>query len=623
MDDFPDSNYGKLNNDDFEQELARRSEELIAQRREYYKNKGDRKRSVQIRAEKKFKRKKKENPEVETPDTSAAPISWKNGRRLGRKGRELESEELTIYKAKAALVNYSGNKIRPEGAIHRTFRLIKNLIVQHKKMKRQPLYTAERRRKAYGDIFRDCWGPVADFLDGMEDCLWDFLSQFAKDFWDCILFIGDIIITIAYYGGSLALYLWDWVWEIRLWLEKHKRQLFGAFVISVSCIAFGAVFYSSIVAYEYSYYGKTLGVAKTKEDVYRTIDVLGDKLAEANGANITLDVERDIEFKRVYGLRMAVDSPDDILNTLTYMKDLQVRAFAINVNGEQLVILENQETAENVLKAIKSDNTSKEKDIEVKTAEFVEDIEIEEVGVLLGDIWNALDAKRYLETGSIKVQDKNAITRPFINVLTTEIQTYYEPIDFGVKYISNSNLYSDEQELVSEGILGENEIGALVSKRNGREIAREVVSTTRVSEPVDAVMYQGTKPIPPSDGTGTFIYPVKNYTITSKFGPRWGRMHNGVDLAAPTGTKIYASDGGRVTFAGWKSSFGYVVIIDHGGLYETLYAHCSKILVNAGDEVYQDKTIALVGSTGNSTGPHLHFEVHYKGVAYNPLNYLP
>ena len=128
--------------------------------------------------------------------------------------------------------------------------------------------------------------------------------------------------------------------------------------------------------------------------------------------------------------------------------------------------------------------------------------------------------------------------------------------------------------------------------------------------------------MPARIGTGPYIYPTKG-TITSRFGPRWGRMHYGVDIANNTGTAIYASDGGKVTSAGWENSYGYVVRINHGANVTTVYAHCSKLLVSVGEKVYQGQKIALMGSTGNSTGPHLHFEVRINGVAKNPLNYLP
>ena len=99
-------------------------------------------------------------------------------------------------------------------------------------------------------------------------------------------------------------------------------------------------------------------------------------------------------------------------------------------------------------------------------------------------------------------------------------------------------------------------------------------------------------------------------------------MHEGIDLAAPTGTPIKAADGGTVVSAGWHSNYGYMIIIDHGANTRTLYAHCSKLNVSAGNKVYQGQVIGLVGNTGRSTGPHCHFEIHINGRTVNPANYV-
>lgn len=120
------------------------------------------------------------------------------------------------------------------------------------------------------------------------------------------------------------------------------------------------------------------------------------------------------------------------------------------------------------------------------------------------------------------------------------------------------------------------------------------------------------------------IRPVSG-TITSRFGAVSSRRvskHTGLDIAASTGTKIKAAAGGTVTFSGYKGSYGYMVVINHGNGVETYYGHCSKLYVSAGQKVNQGDIIAAVGNTGNSTGPHLHLEIRVNGVAYNPQNYL-
>lgn len=121
-----------------------------------------------------------------------------------------------------------------------------------------------------------------------------------------------------------------------------------------------------------------------------------------------------------------------------------------------------------------------------------------------------------------------------------------------------------------------------------------------------------------------YIWPTRG-TLTSGYGPRWGRMHKGIDIAAPTGTPIYAAAPGEVVSAGWNSGgYGNLVDIRHADGSLTRYAHNSKVLVRKGDRVQQGQKISLMGSTGFSTGPHLHFEIHPSGRgAANPMAFLP
>lgn len=117
------------------------------------------------------------------------------------------------------------------------------------------------------------------------------------------------------------------------------------------------------------------------------------------------------------------------------------------------------------------------------------------------------------------------------------------------------------------------------------------------------------------------VRPV-NGSITSRFGRRGSGVHTGLDIATSSGTPMKAAAAGQVIYSGWKGSYGNLVIIDHGNGIQTYYAHCSRLYVNVGQSVGQGETIAAVGSTGNSTGPHLHLEIRVNGVAKNPQNYL-
>jgi murein DD-endopeptidase MepM/ murein hydrolase activator NlpD len=128
----------------------------------------------------------------------------------------------------------------------------------------------------------------------------------------------------------------------------------------------------------------------------------------------------------------------------------------------------------------------------------------------------------------------------------------------------------------------------------------------------------------PSDSTPSasgFIWPV-NGPVVSGFGMRWGRMHEGIDIAVGSGTPIHAAASGRVVYAGWMEGYGNLVAIDHGGGLSTAYAHQSSIAAGVGQTVSQGQTIGYVGCTGHCFGPHLHFEVRVNGSPVDPLSYL-
>jgi murein DD-endopeptidase MepM/ murein hydrolase activator NlpD len=150
-----------------------------------------------------------------------------------------------------------------------------------------------------------------------------------------------------------------------------------------------------------------------------------------------------------------------------------------------------------------------------------------------------------------------------------------------------------------------------------RESAK-LAASIRAAESSGIVASTGAGRSPSAAG---LIWPV-NAPVTSPFGMRWGRMHEGVDLGAGYGSPIHAAAAGVVVYAGWLGGYGNLVVIDHGGGLSTAYGHQSRIAVSYGQQVAQGEVIGYVGSTGHSTGPHLHFEVRINGSAVDPLGYL-
>ena len=193
-----------------------------------------------------------------------------------------------------------------------------------------------------------------------------------------------------------------------------------------------------------------------------------------------------------------------------------------------------------------------------------------------------------------------------------------EVVEFKTVKKESDKYYKGDTFVEQEGRNGYQTFEGTITKEGGVEVGREGEVIEERPKVRDKIILVGTAERPKTAPTGTYAMPIGAYTFTSGFGPRWGRMHTGVDLAAPTGSPIYASDGGTVIRAGYYGGYGNCLDIDHGNGRVTRYAHCSKLLVSSGEQVYQRQQIALVGSTGNSTGPHLHFEVRLNGSAVNP-----
>jgi murein DD-endopeptidase MepM/ murein hydrolase activator NlpD len=163
---------------------------------------------------------------------------------------------------------------------------------------------------------------------------------------------------------------------------------------------------------------------------------------------------------------------------------------------------------------------------------------------------------------------------------------------------------------------------ALVATRADRkELEQHLVALEREEARVRARLAGNVAPGPIRRGSGRLIWPISG-AFTSPFGMRWGRLHAGVDLAAPEGTPIRAAESGKVVLAGWTGGYGNYTCIAHGGALTTCYAHQSRYGTSAGASVSQGQVIGYVGNTGHSFGAHLHFETRINGAPVDPMGYL-
>jgi murein DD-endopeptidase MepM/ murein hydrolase activator NlpD len=209
-----------------------------------------------------------------------------------------------------------------------------------------------------------------------------------------------------------------------------------------------------------------------------------------------------------------------------------------------------------------------------------------------------------------------AVPEPDLKLRITKGEVYEEDYNEDPVIIENDSWYTTKEVVLEEGTTGHRERNDVVVYENGVEASREMIHENIMVASTAAVIERGTI-IPP-----TYIKPLSGGHYTSGFGYRWGRLHKGVDWGCPVGTTVYASCGGTVIQAAYSGGYGNVVVISHPDGRMTRYAHNSKLLVKAGQYVEQGQAIALSGSTGNSTGPHVHFELYINGSAVNPLKYI-
>ena len=229
------------------------------------------------------------------------------------------------------------------------------------------------------------------------------------------------------------------------------------------------------------------------------------------------------------------------------------------------------------------------------------------------------------ESSIIRPDQELLITtpEPVLSVTWSEIARFSEVYDLPTEYVYNDEWFTNKSVTITQPSAGYHEAVALITRKNDDETERQVLYEEIGMEPVAKVVEKGTI-APPS-----YIKPISGGRISSGFGKRSAptagatTYHQGVDLATPLGTPVWASSGGTVSFAGWGGGYGNVVYVDHPDGRQTRYAHLSKIYVKVGQSVNQGQVIAASGSTGRSTGPHLHFEMRIGGVAKDPRDYVP
>ena len=404
--------------------------------------------------------------------------------------------------------------------------------------------------------------------------------------------------------------------------------------------------------------------------------LLQAKLKERYGKNV--EINEKVELKPSHATKKSIsENVDLVIADLCDVLSVKGECGAIMINGKRTAVLKNTFEAEQVLKDVLSHYTpdvGKGDEDKVIGVEFTDDVSVEpyytdddavlstvqayelmtqtkestyDYVVKAGDSFNAIANKFSITEDDLlalnpditeqtktllQIGQKIKVTTqvPVYGISTVMRETVEETIPIPEEEIENLKQYKTYKQIISEGSEGKKLAAYKVYYENGIEVRREpdpendVIETEAVPRKVEVGVLDKSADV--RAATGNFQYPVhEDAYFSSPFGNRnYGSgRHFGIDIAAPAGTPVFASDGGRVIQAGWNGGgYGNWVVIDHENGFKSVYAHNSAVIVHTGQHVHQGQLLALVGSTGDSTGNHLHFEIRVNNKPQDPLTLL-
>ena len=453
------------------------------------------------------------------------------------------------------------------------------------------------------------------------------------------------------------------------WMGGKRRHFFEkmhlhpvAFLCGAMAIAAAATVLSLYtLGAQVTYDGQDLGIVSSRRAAEKVVAELEDVTRATTGdGGYTVDTALLTAETGVFPRRELI-SDDEFEETLSDTLGVVDYAYVLYVDGEKVVATTRSGALEDLLEQLKlgyetadTVNAYFVEDVDIRQ-EYVESSYVMNLGyiaeilnetkegevtytVTSGDSYYSIAEKYDLSVEALmklnpgydpkilRVGDVLTISNavPYLTVVNVERQRYVQDVPYQVEYTDDSSMYQGEYKVTSPGVYGKADMTANVTYINGEETEREVVASVTLSQPVTEQQLRGTKERPTWYPTGSFSWPCTGI-LTSRFGYRsllGSTYHSGIDIGNSYGTSIYASDGGTVTYSGWMSGYGYLIIIDHGNGYQTYYGHNSRLVASLGQKVHKGQLIARMGSTGRSTGNHCHFGVKFNGTFVNPLNYL-
>lgn len=370
-----------------------------------------------------------------------------------------------------------------------------------------------------------------------------------------------------------------------------------------------------IVGYKVYINNKCVGNVKNKTYMKSVVTDLENDLGDrAKLLSIDSLVKYNIGIVDKNGFKNEDTLKENILNSLNN----EVDALAMKIDEKEVAVVSNEDEGKLIIEKLKKEYISKYslKEESIEEVNINNNISYEDKAIPLNEL-NTFDNtyKKFIENINVK-GDK------FISTSVKTIKEENKSIARTTIINSTDKLYKGQSNVVDEGEDGEKIVKKLLTLSNGSIKDEKIIGETITKQPKQKIVQNGTKN--PIGSDVAFLAPPSRgiNNITSNFGARWGRNHNGIDIAGGIGDPIFAALDGMVSFSGVQDGYGNVIIIKHGDGMETIYGHCSKLEKKVGDKVAKGDKIALVGNTGRSTGPHLHFELRVNGEPKDPLKLI-
>ena len=381
--------------------------------------------------------------------------------------------------------------------------------------------------------------------------------------------------------------------------------------ISISLVISNYILYKERNAYEISYKDRIIGYYDNKANAQLLCsNVVSDISLRIPDKEIK---DRDFRYKKT-NKTIEVNTLEEIKENILDALSIQSNLIDLSIKGISYGTIASEDEGKKVLEKIG--------EIYIKNSELNED-DIVSVDVKSNIEYQNIKGRKSkldsIESIADNIVNSNMVD-PIVDVSIKCNEKKVVDIDPEIQIIRQEDMYLGESR-EEEGSAGSKELVLESTYKNGKKIGEEVVSENIIEESKPTIIYKGNKN-PINDGVAFLTHPTRGGYVTSNFGSRWGRHHNGVDIAHNTGDPVYSAFDGVVKECQYVNGYGNKITVQHEDNIETIYAHLSKFEINVGDTVKKGDLIGRVGSTGRSTGPHLHFEVRVNGVPVEPTEYI-